>query len=335
MRSTRTKSRLSWNKHPTKWSSNKPKIRKNKMYQQNYNFGSAEPSAFITVRKQRQKQNGKNVYLHDRMEFEIELHNPTNDSILAKISLNGNRISNSGVVLKPGQRIFLERYLDEDRKFLFETYEVSDTKTNQRAIENNGLVIVEFFTKISFINYGHLGGYTYLSNMPFLYGSGTVNGNPVTLTTTGLGNSSIIGNTSTSVAKIETGRVEKGNKSDQHFDSSYEMFNTNVSWIKEWKILPYSAKDITTKDLIKKCSGCGTKVKDNYKFCPQCGNQVVRTKTEIHYTMDNQVSIGTKLYTMVTYRDTLDNFLKRNENKLIYIQTDSLRSNGLRAIVID
>jgi endogenous inhibitor of DNA gyrase (YacG/DUF329 family) len=236
--------------------------------------------------------------------------------------------------LKPGQRVFLERYLDEDRKFLFETYEVSDSKTNQRAIEYNGLVIVEFFNKMIFTNYGHLGGYTYLNNQ-LLYGSGITNGNPTTFTTTGLGNSNIIGNTSTSDAKIETGRVEKGDKSDQEFGTSYEMFNTNVSWIKEWKILPFSAKDITTKDLIRKCSGCGTKVKDNYKFCPQCGNQVVRTKTEIHYTMDNQVSIGTKLYTMVTYRDTLDNFLKRNENKLIYIQTDSLRSNGLRAIVID
>ena len=306
------------------------------MYQQNYNFGSKEPSAFITVRKQRQKQNGKNVYLHDRTEFEIELHNPTNDSILAKISLNGNRISNSGVVLKPGERVFLERYLDEDRKFLFETYEVSDNKTNQRAIENNGLVIVEFFNKMLFTNYGHLGGYTYLNNQ-LLYGSGSgiVNGNPTIFNTTGLGNSNIIGNTSTSYAKIETGRVEKGDKSDQEFGTSYEIFNTNVSWVKEWKILPFSAKDITTKDLIRKCSGCGTKVKDNYKFCPQCGNQVVRTKTEIHYTMDNHVSIGTKNYTMVTYKDTLDNFLKRNENKLIYIQTDSLTKDSLRAIVAD
>jgi len=306
------------------------------LYQQNYNFGSKEPSAFITVRKQRQKQNGKNVYLHDRTEFEIELHNPTNDSILAKISLNGNRISNSGVVLKPGERVFLERYFDEDRKFLFETYEVSDNKTNQRAIENNGLVIVEFFNKMLFTNYGHLGGYTYLNNQ-LLYGSGSgiVNGNPTIFNTTGLGNSNIIGNTSTSDAKIETGRVEKGDKSDQEFGTSYEIFNTNVSWVKEWKILPFSAKDITTKDLVKRCGGCGTKVKDNYKFCPQCGNQVVRTKTEIHYTMDNHVSIGTKNYTMVTYKDTLDNFLKRNENKLIYIQTDSLTKDSLRAIVAD
>lgn len=305
------------------------------MYQQNYNFGSAEPSAFITVRKQRQKQNGKNVYLHDRTEFEIELHNPTNDSILAKISLNGNRISNSGVVLKPGQRIFLERYLDEDRKFLFETYEVSDTKTNERAIENNGLVIVEFFNKMRFTNYGHLGGYTYFNSMPLLYGSGIVNGNPVTVTTTGLGNSSIIGNTSTSVAKIETGRVEKGNKSDQHFDSNYEMFNTNVSWIKDWKILPYSAKDITTKDLVKKCPKCQTKLKDNYKFCPQCGNQVVRTKTEIHYTNSAMVNHEGINYILSTYNDNLVDFLERHKNKIIYIKTDSLTDNHLRAVVID
>jgi len=266
---------LSWNKHPTKWSSNKPKIRKKKMYQQNYNFGSEEPTAFITVRKQRQKQNGKNVYLHDRTEFEIELHNPTNDSILAKI-------------------------------------EVSDSKTNQKAIENNGLVTVEFFSKMLFTNFGHLGGYTYLSNQPLLYNSGTVNGSPNVFTTTTLGNSNIVGTTNTSDVKIETGRVEKGGESNQEFGTSYEMFNTYVSWTKEWKILPFSAKNITTKDLIKKCSGCGTKVKDNYKFCPQCGNQVVRTKTEIHYTTDNNVSIGTKLYTMVTYRETLDNFRRPN-----------------------
>ena len=304
------------------------------MYQ-NYNVGSAEPTAFITVRKQRQKQNGKSVYLHDRTEFEIELHNPTNESILAKISLNGSRISNSGVVLKPGQRVFLERYLDEDRKFLFETYEVSDTKTNQRAIENNGVVVVEFFNKMVFNH--PFNGYTYFNTTPFLYNnSGNINGNnPVMFTTTGLGNSNIIGNTSTSDAKIETGRVEKGDKSDQQFDSSYEMFNTNVSWIKEWKILPYSAKDKTTKDLVKKCPKCETKLKDNFKFCPQCGNQMVRTKTEIRYTTYDVIPHEGQQYIMSTYNDTLDSFLEKHKNKLIYIKTDSLFLESLRAVVIN
>ena len=173
-----------------------------------------------------------------------------------------------------------------------------------------------------------------MNNQALLYNSGNINGNPVMFTTTGLGNSNIIGNTSTSDVKIETGRVEKGDKSDQEFGTSYEMFNTNVSWIKEWKILPYSQKDKTIKDLVVKCS-CGTKMKDNYKFCPNCGRQKTRTKTEIHYTMDLSVVVNNKSYLMETYKDTLDNFLKRHENKLIYIKSDSLREDSLKAIVID
>ncbi len=62
---------------------------------------------------------------------------------------------------------------------------------------------------------------------------------------------------------------------------------------------------------------------------------MVRNKTEIHYTQAVSVSINGKHYTMSTYNDTLDNFLKRYENKLIYIKSDSLTSDSLRAIVID
>ncbi len=62
---------------------------------------------------------------------------------------------------------------------------------------------------------------------------------------------------------------------------------------------------------------------------------MVRTKTEIHYTLAVNMVIDGKQYLMSTYNDTLDNFLKRYENKLIYIKSDSLTSDSLRAIVID
>ena len=300
------------------------------MYQ-NYNVGSAEPSAFITVKKQRQKQNGKNVYLHDKTEFEIELYNPTNETILAKINLNDQSISTSGIVLKPGQRVFLERYLDWDRKFLFETYEVKDNETNQNAIKNNGLVTVMFMKKWK---HNIFGGYTYLNGLPLFNnsGSGNIGGN--VFTTTCLGNPNIVGTTSTSTANIETGRIEQGDVSNQKFENNYEQFDVYPSWTREWKILPYSQKDKTIKDLVKKCA-CGTKMKDNYKFCPNCGKQKVRTKTEIHYTMDVNVIIDDKRYLMSTYNDTLVDFLERHKNKLIYIKSDSLTENSLRAIVID
>ena len=301
------------------------------MYQQNYNVGSAEPSAFITVKKQRQKQNGKNVYLHDKTEFEIELYNPTNETILAKINLNDQSISTSGIVLKPGQRVFLERYLDWDRKFLFETYEVEDNKTNQNAIKNNGLVTVMFMKKWK---HNIFGGYTYLNGLPLFNtsGSGNIGGN--NFTTTCLGNPNIVGTTSTSTANIETGRIEQGDVSNQKFENNYEQFDVYPSWTREWKILPYSQKDKTIKDLVKKCA-CGTKMKDNYKFCPNCGKQKVRTKTEIYYTNSSMVNHEGINYILSTYNDNLVDFLERHKNKLIYIKTDSLTDQALRAVVID
>ena len=48
--------------------------------------------------------------------------------------------------MRPGERVFLERYLDEAKKFLFETYEVNSADPNvQRAIQNNGDVEIEFY----------------------------------------------------------------------------------------------------------------------------------------------------------------------------------------------
>jgi hypothetical protein len=58
------------------------------------------------------------VYLNNGDEFEIELFNPTISKVMAKIDLNGISIG-PGVVLRPGERVFLERYINEAKKFLF------------------------------------------------------------------------------------------------------------------------------------------------------------------------------------------------------------------------
>lgn len=104
------------------------------------------PSAYVTKNKQRIKQyNNDTVFLNNGDEFEIELFNPTSNKFLAKIELNGTSIG-SGVVLRPGERVFLERYLDVAKKFLFETYSVEgDNDTVQKAIANNGKLKVQFY----------------------------------------------------------------------------------------------------------------------------------------------------------------------------------------------
>jgi hypothetical protein len=108
------------------------------------------PTANIAVNKSRLKVY-KNVgpiptyYLKAGTEFQIELRNPTTDVVLAKIILNGKAISQGGLVLNPGQSVWLERYLDVAKKFLFDTYEVSNSAEMKKAIEDNGDLKVEFY----------------------------------------------------------------------------------------------------------------------------------------------------------------------------------------------
>jgi hypothetical protein len=117
-----------------------------------YNDGLTVPYAFVTIGRQRVKQYGNTVYLNNGNEFEIELYNPTHNKVMAKIELNGVSLG-SGIVLRPGERVFLERYLNEARKFLFETYEVDGNNPSvQKAIMDNGKVSVRFYNE--YIDYG-------------------------------------------------------------------------------------------------------------------------------------------------------------------------------------
>lgn len=108
------------------------------------------PTANIAVNKSRLKvyKNAGEMptyYLQKGQEFMIELANPTTYVVMAKVILNGKPISQGGLVLNPGQRVFLERYLDVAKKFLFDTYEVSGSAEMKAAIANNGDFKVEFY----------------------------------------------------------------------------------------------------------------------------------------------------------------------------------------------
>jgi|TARA_R110000824_G_scaffold106610_15_gene252097 hypothetical protein len=110
------------------------------------------PTANLAINRSRIKKYGKNksipsYYLEKEQEFQIELYNPTQDKVLTTIKLNNKPIS-GGLVLRPGERVFLDRFLDSNKKFLFDTYKVDNTKSAKKAIEPNGDVEVAFFKEI-------------------------------------------------------------------------------------------------------------------------------------------------------------------------------------------
>jgi len=237
----------------------------------------SKPTAHITKKKSRLKvYNGHVVFLNDKDNFEFEIHNPTQKSVLCKIKLNGEYISTSGIVIRPGQRVFLERFLDTNNKFEFSTYEVKDTSANRTAIELNGDVRIEFYNEQT-----PSPVYPHLSNGNWGTGWSTINtgspfiGGGVTFTTTGgVGDFTYCSNTSSFSNNIETGRVEKGKKSNQQFTNSYENFEYMVSHKIDLKILPLNTKNKTSEDIKQYCTECGTKTKSKYKFCPSCGNKL-------------------------------------------------------------
>jgi hypothetical protein len=99
------------------------------------------PEAYITRSKEKNRgrlkiYNENSLYLQDSEEFQIELFNPTNNTLLAKIEINGKLISNSGLVIKPAQRVFLERFLDSERKFIFETYAIDNYEEQLKECDN-------------------------------------------------------------------------------------------------------------------------------------------------------------------------------------------------------
>ncbi len=114
--------------------------------------GVPTPTANLAINKSRLKVYGKKsevptYYLNKGQEFQIELFNPTTNNVLAKISLNGKPIAQGGLVLRPGERAFLDRYIDIARKFKFDTYEVADTNEVKQAIKDNGDFKVEFYNE--------------------------------------------------------------------------------------------------------------------------------------------------------------------------------------------
>ena len=263
----------------------------------------SNPGAWITNSTDKGRKSIKNgkVYLKDSEEFQIELFNPLTESVLAEIKLNGQPISKTGLVLKPGQRFYLDCFIDDKKKFIFTTYEVEQTLESLSAINNNGKLEV-FFYKESVVSvrnwrdrfntviveryYPSYPTYPYWTTTPY-YGTGTNIGTGIGTTTVGTntntfntygsnttttGSYTLSGNTMVQLnntsnipiaGSFETGRVERGEKSNQKFneiDMGFDNYHISSTIL---ELLPESRKPETASELAKKLKGDSLKKKTN------------------------------------------------------------------------
>jgi len=249
------------------------------------------PTAYVTKSKQRIKQQLDTVYLNNGEEFEIELYNPTENKVLAQIELNGKSIGGGGIVLRPGERVYLERFIDDNKKFLFETYLVGKSGEVKKAIQNNGTVTVKFYKETIRNPWLYGSSITYTSTFhdttptidsPIYGGCGDVTPNVFFCQSNSLGNErgveisnqACMDDLNQDSKKLETGRVEKGSQSQQSFNYDHTSFDSWYSWQTTWKILPFSQKHVNPSEIRVYCTSCGGKrKKQSHTFCPQCGTK--------------------------------------------------------------
>ena len=252
---------------------------------------NSKPGAWIVSPKdkgRKQIKSGK-VFLNDEDEFEIELFNPLTVSVLADIKLNGQSVSKTGLVVKPGQRVYLDCFIDDRKKFKFSTYEIDGGLESLDATQNNGVLEVFFYKEdvITLNNWQrrfdriivekHYPYNPYPWYNPYtIYGSSgvstfTTNGSNAlgTTTTSNVYNSSnnincsytshvdlpnlnVAGSLSTN--SIETGRVEKGEKSKQKFTEVDMDFEKHYIASTIIQILPESRKPAEIKQIKTKQS---------------------------------------------------------------------------------
>jgi hypothetical protein len=199
---------------------------------------STKPSAWIVSPNDKGRKSIKSgkVFLNDGDEFEIELFNPLTVSVLADIKLNGQSISKTGLVVKPGQRVYLDCFIDDKKKFKFSTYEIENSGEALDATQNNGLLEVFFykedvitldnwqrkFDRIIVEKYYPYNPYPWHNPYTVYYGtnSPTIGGSCVT---TNL-NNSIVGTTTTSNAYYSSNNVNFSNTSN-----SVNLSNLNIA----------------------------------------------------------------------------------------------------------
>jgi len=285
------------------------------------------PSAIVTTDGSEKKvYEGNIVFFNKGDNFELRFFNPLQEKIGVEIIFNGQKKSDSLLIINPGEDIKLDRFLDDNKKMVFDTYYIdSNNPSAVEAAELNGKIIINFY-KEKFISNYTTSNFSTLNNTG---GMGTINYQkdnwfPSTNASgpsgingadgiSGFDNSTSSVNYSDYVAEslttdinysdytndrilinntisksssqnensrdysLETGRIEKGEISNQKFKNVDIVFDSNPFHTTYFQLKPFSTKKQTRIAEIRNyCHSCGYRIrKETWKFCPKCGEKLI------------------------------------------------------------
>lgn len=319
-----------------------------------YRLADSMPSAIILAKNPRsgsldelKSYKDNEIFINNGTEFQIKLFNPLQEKVGARISMNG-KVSNHILVLNPGEDVVVDRFIDEQKRMKFDTYEYdSGNSLAVNAIQRNGDIEISFFKEYQESNviitsgtYYHMDGvftdFDMKNTNNRIYTTGNIGLGNTTANTTlnvngtttntdnvflgqsagspsedyatlnnvaGMGDVTLDAfdnefvspgvprvekdqsNTTRSKSakskkltkslKKETGRIEKGEKSDQDFEKVELNFNTMSFHTVRYKLKPLSEKPTTITEIREYCTGCGYRIRNkSWSYCPKCGGKV-------------------------------------------------------------
>ena len=229
------------------------------------NKQNSKVQAYVSVNKNRLKIYEDNkYYLSNNTNFEIELVNNDDKKYLVEIYLNEHSIGS--IVIGANSHNYLERYIDDNRKFQFNTFEIDNVEETKEAQERNGSIQIYFYPQITSYPKVSFCYSSFTNNSPFV-------NNPVFTNSPFVNNPVDTCYSTSSTNTIETGRINEGENSNQTFTYSSNSFKDKSVYSLDYQILPISLKPY--EGIKTYCSECGTKIRHkNWKYCINCGTKL-------------------------------------------------------------
>ena len=251
------------------------------------------PSVIVTAGGSEKKvYEGNDIFFNKGDNFELRFFNPLREKIGVEIIFNGQKKSAGLLIVNPGEDISLDRFLDDKKKMVFDTYHIDgNNPAAVAAAELNGDVIVNFFKEKftnhyysqSFSNhyYGDVDGTSGTSgadgtlSIPFQkdYWFPSGYGTEVTLDSLNTAGDYLAESTSLT----ETGRVEKGDESTQNLNLVDIEFESTPFHSVHYNLKPTSTKGYTTATEIRNyCPNCQYRIRNKaWNYCPKCSEKLM------------------------------------------------------------
>jgi hypothetical protein len=241
------------------------------------------------------------VTLPFNSEYKIRLKNK-HDYLRAKarVWVDGRKASNLGdFILKPGETLDLERFLDESmtsgRRFKF--VPVSDSRVNDPTDEENGIIKVEFYREVDYFNRIVINPNPWPtipinpkpyrwddgnSGTPYRHGGGRVTCSNSVQSNFTTSNIAANVNYLSSPAPAQAGATVEGGHSGQQFvegaDFQTEVFpvtlQLRVQGPRKDPVVCPGAKPPKRPVKTRFCPNCGARRMRGAKFCHRCGEKL-------------------------------------------------------------